>query len=56
MDDIQKIKRISSGDVMDDTSTEFVSRKEHHGVTLVPHPSEDPLDPLVSRTFTMAKP
>jgi len=56
MDDIQKIKRISSGDIMDDTSTEFVSRKEHHEVTLIPRPSEDPLDPLVSRTFPMVKP
>ena len=55
MGESQKIERISSGDIVDDTSTEFVSRKEHHGVTLIPHPSEDPLDPLVSRTFTMAK-
>jgi hypothetical protein len=56
MGDIQKIERISSGDIVDDTSTEFLSRKEHHGVTLIPHPSEDPLDPLVSRTFPMTKP
>jgi hypothetical protein len=55
MGDIQKIERISSGDIEDDTSTELVSRKEHHGVTLIPHPSEDPLDPLVSRTFAVAK-
>jgi hypothetical protein len=55
MDGIQKSERISSGDIMDESSTELVSRKEHHGVTLIPRPSEDPLDPLVSRTFAMAK-
>jgi hypothetical protein len=48
MEDIQKIKRVSDVDIVDEIRREPVLRKEHHGVTLIPHPSDDPLDPLVS--------
>jgi hypothetical protein len=47
MDDIQKTKHASSVDIVDEITTEHLSRKEHHGVTLIPRPSDDPLDPLV---------
>jgi hypothetical protein len=47
MDDIQKTERASDVDIVDEITTEPLSRKEHHGVTLIPRPSDDPSDPLV---------
>jgi hypothetical protein len=47
MGDTQKVNRVSDIDIVDEIITELVSRKEHHGVTLIPRPSDDPLDPLV---------
>ena len=47
MDDTQKINRVSDIDNVDEIIAEPGLRKEHHGVILIPHPSDDSLDPLV---------
>jgi hypothetical protein len=52
MDDIQKTKHVSDVDFADEI-TKPLSRKEHHGVTLIPRPSDDPLDPLVRLILTI---
>jgi hypothetical protein len=53
VDDIQKTKRVSDVDFVDEITTKPLSRKEHHGVTLIPRPSDDPLDPLVRLILTI---
>jgi hypothetical protein len=47
MDDTKKTNRVSDIDIVDEITAEPVLRKEHHGVTIIPRPSDDPLDPLV---------
>ena len=53
VDDIQKTKRVSDVDFVDEITPKPLSRKEHHGVTLIPRPSDDPLDPLVRLILTI---
>jgi len=51
MEDSKNIKTggvLSDGEVVDEVSSSSTPRKEHHGVVLIPRPSDDPLDPLVS--------
>jgi hypothetical protein len=50
MEDIQDLKELPVIETIDDShsSPSSPTLKQEHGVTLIPRPSDDPRDPLVS--------